>query len=63
LSCGGAENDTEDLLTDLVAIVSSFTARLSGQRRAKRTTERIAAELRAEELQAEGEEVDADAAR
>jgi putative resolvase len=46
-----AENATEDLLTDLVAIVSSFTARLYGQRRAKRTTERIAAELRREEAE------------
>jgi predicted site-specific integrase-resolvase len=44
-----AENDTEDLLADLVALVSSFTARLYGQRRAKRKTERIAAELRGEE--------------
>ena len=44
-----AENDNEDLLADLVAIVSLFTARLYGQRRAKRKTERIAAELQAEE--------------
>ena len=44
-----AENDKEDLIADLVAIVSSFTARLYGQRRAKRKTERIAAELRGEE--------------
>jgi len=44
-----AENDKEDLITDLVALVSSFTARLYGQRRAKRKTERIAAELRGEE--------------
>jgi putative resolvase len=46
-----AENEKEDLITDLVAIVSSFTARLYGQRRAKRTTERIAAELRGEEAE------------
>ena len=51
-----AENDKEDLMADLVAIVYSSTARLYGQRRAKRTTERIAAELR-------GEEADADATR
>jgi predicted site-specific integrase-resolvase len=51
-----AENDTEDWIADLVAIVYSFTARLYGQRRAKRTTERIAAELR-------GEEADDDATR
>jgi putative resolvase len=44
-----AENDNEDLIADLVAIVYSFTARLYGQRRAKRKTERIAAELQAEE--------------
>jgi predicted site-specific integrase-resolvase len=44
-----AENDTEDVMAELVAIVSSFTARLYGQRQAKRKTERIAAELRGEE--------------
>ena len=42
-----AENATEDLLTDLTAIVYSFCARLYGQRRAKRTTEAIVAELEA----------------
>lgn len=40
-----AENDKEDLIADLVAIVYSFTARLYGQRRAKRKTERIVQEL------------------
>ena len=44
-----AENDKEDLLADLVAIVYSFTARLYGQRRAKRKTERIFQELQTEE--------------
>ena len=44
-----AENAKEDLMADLVAIVSSFTARLYGQRRAKRKTERIVQELQAEE--------------
>ena len=44
-----AENDTEDLITDLVAIVDAFTARLYGHRRAKRKTERIAAEWQGEE--------------
>ena len=44
-----AENDKEDLLADLVAIVYSFTARLYGQRRAKRKTQRIVAELEAED--------------
>ena len=42
-----AENDKEELIADLVAIVYSFTARLYGQRRAKRKTERIVAELQA----------------
>jgi predicted site-specific integrase-resolvase len=43
-----AENDKEEVGADLVAIVYAFTARLYGQRRAKHTTERIAAELRRE---------------
>jgi putative resolvase len=42
-----AENGTEDLLADLTAIVYSFCARLYGQRRAKRKTEAIVAELEA----------------
>ena len=42
-----AEDGQEDLLSDLVAIVYSFCARLYGQRRAKRKTERIRAELQA----------------
>jgi predicted site-specific integrase-resolvase len=36
-----AENGKEDLITDLVAIVYSFAARLYGQRRAKRKTDVI----------------------
>ncbi|NCC37215.1 MAG: IS607 family transposase [Chloroflexia bacterium] len=40
-----AENGKEDLLTDLVALVSSCAARLDGQRRAKRTTDVIVQEL------------------
>lgn len=44
-----AENNKEDLIADLVAIVYSFTARLYGQRRAKRKTERIVAELQEQE--------------
>ena len=44
-----AENDKEDLMADLVAIVYSFSARLYGQRRAKRQTERVVQELQAEE--------------
>ena len=40
-----AENDTEDLLADLGAIVYSFAARLYGQRGAKRKTEAIVKQL------------------
>ena len=40
-----AENGTEDLLADLISIIYSFCARLYGQRRAKRKTEKIVAEL------------------
>ena len=43
-----AENSTEDLLADLSAIIYSFCARLYGQRRAKRKTEKIVQELEAE---------------
>lgn len=42
-----AEDEQEDLISDLVGIVYSFCARLYGQRRAKRKTERITAELQA----------------
>jgi predicted site-specific integrase-resolvase len=42
-----AENGTEDLLTDLTAIVFAFCARLHGQRRAKRKTETIVRVLEA----------------
>jgi putative resolvase len=44
-----AENETEDLLTDLTSIIYSFCARLYGQRRAKRKTERIVQELEAQD--------------
>ena len=40
-----ASNGTEDLLADLVSSIYSFCARLYGQRRAKRKTEKIVAEL------------------
>ena len=40
-----AKNGTDDLLADLVSIIYSFCARLYGQRRAKRKTEKIVAEL------------------
>ena len=44
-----AENNTEDLLADLTSIIYSFCARLYGQRRAKRQTEKIVQELEAEQ--------------
>ena len=40
-----AENNREDLLTDLVSIIDSFAARLYGQRRAKRKTAAIVKQL------------------
>ena len=40
-----AENGKEDLVHDFVSIVTLFCARLYGQRRSKRKTERIIAEL------------------
>lgn len=42
-----AENDTEELIADLTSIIYSFCARLYGQRRAKRKTEKIVQELEA----------------
>src|SRR5262249_51777681 len=50
-----AENGTEDLLSDLTAIVYSFCARLYGQRRAKRKTEVIVRELEAKAAQGEAD--------
>ncbi len=44
-----AGNGKEDLIQDFVSIVTSFCARLYGQRRCKRTIERIIAELRTDE--------------
>jgi len=44
-----AENGKEDLIQDFVSIVTSFCARLYGQRCSKRKTERIIAELQNEE--------------
>ena len=48
---GVAENGKEDWVQDFVSIVTSFCARLAerGQRRSKRKTERILAELQGEE--------------
>ncbi len=42
-----ADNETEDVLADLTSIIYSLCARLYGQRRAKRKTEKIVAELEA----------------
>lgn len=42
-----ASTETEDLLTDLTSSIYSFCARLYGQRRAKRRTERVIAALTA----------------
>jgi putative resolvase len=44
-----AEDQKEDLLADLTAIIYSFCARLYGLRRAKRKTEKITAELRSDD--------------
>ncbi|MGE5659680.1 MAG: IS607 family transposase [Actinomycetota bacterium] len=41
-----AENGKDELMQDLVAIITSFAARLYGQRRANRKTEKIIAELK-----------------
>jgi len=38
-------NDKEDLMGDFVSVITSFCARLYGQRRTKRQTEKIIAEL------------------
>lgn len=40
-----ADNGRDELMQDLVAIITSFSARLYGQRRAKRKTEKILAQL------------------
>lgn len=39
------DNGRDELMQDLIAIITSFSARLYGQRRAKRQTEKIIAEL------------------
>lgn len=44
-----AENGKDDLIQDFASIVTSFCTRLYGQRRCKRKTERIIAELRSNE--------------
>lgn len=44
-----SENGTEDLLADLTSIISSFCARLYGQRRATHKTETIVKQLQAKD--------------
>lgn len=39
------DNDRDDLMQDFVSIITSFTARLYGQRRSKRQTEKLIKEL------------------
>ena len=51
-----SEDETTDLLTDLTSIIYSFCARLYGQRRARRKTEQITAELKAMQDKPDAEE-------
>ncbi len=44
-----AENGQDELMSDLVSIISSFSARLYGPRRAKRTTEQVLEALTTDE--------------
>jgi predicted site-specific integrase-resolvase len=44
-----AQNDTEELRADLTSILYSFCARLYGQRRAKRQTEKLVEQFQAKE--------------
>ena len=39
------EGEKEDLIWDFVSVITSFSARIYGQRRSKRKTERLIAEL------------------
>jgi putative resolvase len=43
----GIENDKDDLMNDFASVIASFCARLYGQRRSKRKTEKMIAELKA----------------
>jgi predicted site-specific integrase-resolvase len=43
-----AENGKEDLLQDFVSVITSFCARLYGQRRSKRKTEKIIEALKSD---------------
>jgi predicted site-specific integrase-resolvase len=44
-----AENGKEELIQDFVSLITWFCARIYGQRRSKRKTERLIAELQSEE--------------
>lgn len=44
-----AENDKEELMQDLISIITSFCARYDGQRRSRRKTEQIIEALAADE--------------
>jgi len=52
-----AENGKEDLLQDLVSIITSFCARLYGQRRCKRKTEKIIRELTTAKQPKDGQDI------
>jgi len=43
---GEAANDTDDLMQDFISIITSFCARLYGQRKSKRRTQRLIEELK-----------------
>lgn len=42
-------NDKEDLINDFISVITSFCARIYGQRRGKRTTDKIKEELNSNE--------------
>ena len=44
------QEEKEDLINDLVSIITSFCARIYGQRRTKRKTEDLIKELKKEQL-------------
>jgi predicted site-specific integrase-resolvase len=39
------ESDKEDIVQDFVSVITSFCARIYGQRRSKRNTEKLVQEL------------------
>jgi predicted site-specific integrase-resolvase len=54
------ENPIEDLMADLISAIYSFCARLYGQRRAKRKTEKIVEELKNQNTQADNNRFEED---